>query len=344
MTLLLSKSDIKKLITLEEAIPAIEQAFLAYSSNEIQLCPLIHADVAGGEFHIKAGGYKKGYFTTKINGGFFSNASSQNLPNILGLIVLNITSNGFPLAVLESSVITSIRTAAATAVAAKYLADPQSSIATICGCGNQAYWQLKAIKEVIPSIKVVHVYSRDYEKSRRFAEESLEKLKIAVLPTDDLQVALNSSQICITCTSSKKYIIEKSMLPQNIFIAAIGADSPDKQELDPLIFKDARVVVDIKEQCASVGDLHHALKLNYVDQSKITELGDIVLNGLRKEDHKGVIIFDSTGTAMQDTSLARIIYEKALKEDAGTLFHFFDWHSPDLALHQRVEEVPSWIP
>ena len=123
-----------------------------------------------GEFHIKAGGYKKGllsYFTTKINGGFFSNATSQNLPNILGLIVLNSTKNGFPLAVLESSTITSMRTAAATAVAVKYLADPQSSIVTICGCGNQAHWQLQAVKEVILSIEKVHIYSKDYEKSRK---------------------------------------------------------------------------------------------------------------------------------------------------------------------------------
>lgn len=326
MTLLLSKSDIKQLITLEEAIPAIEQVFLAYSSNEIQLCPLIHADVAMGEFHIKAGGYKKGllpYFTTKINGGFFSNATSQNLPNILGLIVLNSTSNGFPLAVLESSTITSMRTAAATAVAAKYLADPQSSIATICGCGNQAYLQLEALKEMIPSIEMVHIYSRDYEKSRTFAEKALEKLKIEVLAANDLQTALNASQICITCTPSKKYFIEKSMLPENIFIAAIGADSPHKQELDPLIFTDARVVVDIKEQCASVGDLHHALKLNCIDQSKIMELGDVVLNGSKNEIYKGVTIFDSTGTAMQDTSLAGIAYEKALKEGVGTPFRFF---------------------
>ena len=85
----------------------------------------------------------------------------------------------------------------------------------------------------------------------------------------------------------------------------------------------AKVVVDIKEQCASVGDLHHALKLNCVDQSKITELGDVILNGLKNQDHKGVIIFDSTGTAMQDTSLAGLAYEKALKENVGTPFHFF---------------------
>lgn len=325
-TLLLSKSDIKNLITLKEAIPAIENVFLAYANKEIELCPLIHADVGMGEFHIKAGGYKKGltpYFTTKINGGFFSN-TFQNLPNILGLIVLNSTENGFPLAVLESSTITAIRTAAATGVAAKYLADPQSSIATLCGCGNQAFWQVEVLKEVIPSIEKIYVFSKNYAKSSLFAKEMSEKLEIEILPTDDLQSALKLSQICITCTSSKKYLIEKSMLPKNIFIAAVGADSPDKQEIDPLIFSEATVVADIRDQSASVGDLHHALKLNILDPSKILELGEVILkNPLKKEDHKGVIIFDSTGTAMQDTALASIVYKKALQEGLGTSFHFF---------------------
>lgn len=327
-TLLLSNSDIRKLITLKEAIAAVEEVFLAYANGEIQLCPLIHADVEVGEFHIKAGGYNKGlsqYFTTKINGGFFSNASSQNLPNILGLIVLNSIENGFPLAVLESSTITAMRTAAATGVAAKYLADPQSTVATICGCGNQAYWQLQALKEVIPSIEKVYVFSQDLDKSHIFAKKMSEKLRIELSPTNDLQSALKISQICITCTPSKKYIIEKEMLPQDIFIAAVGADSPDKQELDPLIFKEAKVVADVKEQCAMVGDLHHALRLNITDQSKVIELGEVLLKGiLKKEDRKGVIVFDSTGTAMQDTALASIVYKKALKEGLRNSFQFFD--------------------
>lgn len=324
-TLLLSNSDIRKLITLQEAVPAVENVFLAYANKEIHLCPLIHADVAKGEFHIKAGGYKKGispYFTTKINGGFFSNASSQNLPNILGLIVLNSIENGFPLAVLESSTLTAMRTAAATGVAAKYLANPQSTVATVCGCGNQAYWQLEALKEVIPSIETVYIFSQDFEKSHLFAKKISDKLKIELVPTTNLRSALKLSQICITCTPSKKYLIEKDMLPKDIFIAAVGADSPDKQELDPLIFKEATVVADVKEQCSVVGDLQHALRLNMIDQNKIVELGDVI-KGVLKEDRDGVIIFDSTGTAMQDTALASIAYKKALKEGLGSSFQFF---------------------
>lgn len=326
-TLLLNKLDIRKVITLSEAIQVVEEVFLAYANGEIQLCPLIHADVDLGEFHIKAGGYKKGfsnYFTTKINGGFFSNACKHKLPNILGLIVLNSIENGFPLAVLESSIITAMRTAAATGVAVKYLANPQSNIATICGCGNQAYWQLQALKEIIPSIKKIFVFSQELEKSHLFAKKMSEQLRIELLPTDNLQSALKLSQICITCTPSKKYIIEKEMLPEDIFIAAIGADSPDKQEIDPFIFENAKIVADVKEQSATVGDAHHALKLNVINEDKIIELGEVISNGICQEvGYKGVTIFDSTGTAMQDTALASIVYRKALEGNIGTLFEFF---------------------
>jgi alanine dehydrogenase len=326
-TLLLNKSDIGKVITLNEAIEVIEEVFLAYANGKIQLCPLIHADVDMGEFHIKAGGYKEGlsnYFTTKINGGFFSNTCKHKLPNILGLIVLNSIENGFPLAILESSTITAIRTAAATGVAIKYLANPKSTIATICGCGNQAYWQLQALKEIIPSTEKVFVFSQDLEKSHLFAKKMSEKLRIELLPTDNLQSALKISQICITCTSSKKYIIEKDMLPDDIFIAAVGADSPDKQEIDPFIFENAKIVADVKTQSATVGDAHHALKLNIINQDKIIELGEVISSGICQEaGHKGVTIFDSTGTAMQDTALASIAYRKALEGSIGTSFDFF---------------------
>lgn len=338
-TLLLNKLDIRKVITLNEAIEAVEGVFLAYANGEIQLCPLIHADVDIGEFHIKAGGYKNGfsnYFTTKINGGFFSNICKHNLPNILGLIVLNSIENGFPLAVLESSTITAMRTAAATGVAIKYLADPQSTIATICGCGNQAYWQLQALKEIIPSIEKVFIFSQDLEKSRLFAKKMSEKLQIELLPINNLQSALNLSQICITCTPSKKYIIEKDMLPDNIFIAAVGADSPDKQEIDPLIFENAKIVADVKEQSATVGDAHHALKLNIINQDKIIELGEVISRGICQEaGHRGITIFDSTGTAMQDTALASIAYCKALEGSIGTPFQFFDGTRNGILHHQN---------
>ena len=114
------------------------------------------------------------------------------------------------------------------------------------------------------------------------------------------------------------------MLPPNIFIAAMGADSPEKQELDPSIFEIATIVADSKQQCATVGDLQHALKLGYTNLSQVFELREIVaLDPSKRKPSEGIVIFDSTGTAMQDTALASLAYEKAIKTKLGLPFHFF---------------------
>lgn len=326
-TILLSKPDIEQLLGLNEAIKSVEDVFCAYNQGRIELPPIVHADVADGEFHIKAGGYKEGlhpYFTTKINGGFFSNGAKHNLPSILGLIVLNDTRNGYPLAVMESSTITSMRTAAAMAVAAKHLANPDATTATLCGCGKQASWQLRALKEVFPLLTTIFVYSSTFEKSAQFCDIMAQELRMDIIPVKDLEKALQTSTICITCTSSKKDFLKKWMVPPGMFIAAMGADSPDKQEIDPLLFKEAKIVVDIREQCAAVGELHHALKLKLVDLNKeIVDLGQVVSGkSLVREKSDDIIIFDSTGTAMQDTALAGLVYEKAIRYNKGQYFPF----------------------
>ncbi len=115
------------------------------------------------------------------------------------------------------------------------------------------------------------------------------------------------------------------MLPSGMFIAAMGADSPEKQEIDPTILAEAKVVVDIHEQCAAVGELHHALRLGLIDPlKKQTELSEIVSGKAKVRENKDdIIIFDSTGTAMQDTALACLAYEKALQGNIGQHFNFF---------------------
>ncbi|MBS0656556.1 MAG: ornithine cyclodeaminase family protein, partial [Verrucomicrobia bacterium] len=300
----------------------------AYAARRIEQPPIVHATVANGEFHIKAGGYKQGplpYFTTKVNGGFFSNGANYGLPSIMGLIMLNHTENGFPLAVMDSSTITAMRTAAAMGVAAKYAAKPQCRVATICGAGRQASWQLRALKEVMPQIHTIFVYSTSFEKSEQFSRAMSQELQMHIVPTRELKTALQASQVCITCTNSKKYFVDKSMVPAEMFIAAMGADSPDKQEIDPQLFREASIVVDIREQCAQVGELHHALGLGLVDENRVIELGDVVTGKWPKENGLGnPVIFDSTGTAMQDTALAALVYERAIQNGKGSYFQFFN--------------------
>src|SRR5579862_6538528 len=168
--LLLARSEIASLLTLPDYIRVVEDAFRIHAQGGSLEPALAHVDAVGGEFHIKAGGIAgsiKGnpsYFALKVNGGLFQNRARFGLPNIQGLIVLSRADNGVPLAVMDSSEITIQRTGAATAVAARYLARPDSRVCTVCGCGNQARVQLRALKQVLP-IEQVFVWSRNADNA-----------------------------------------------------------------------------------------------------------------------------------------------------------------------------------
>src|SRR5258708_2454372 len=150
--LLLTRQDIASLLTLPDYVRVVENAFRLHAEGSTLAPALAHVDAIGGEFHIKAGGLNgpTPYFGLKVNGGFFQNKARNGMPNIQGLIVLSRADNGLPLAVMDSIEITIQRTGASTAVAAKYLARPDSRVVTICGCGNQGRIQLTALKQVLP--------------------------------------------------------------------------------------------------------------------------------------------------------------------------------------------------
>lgn len=228
-----------------------------------------------------------------------------------------------PLAVMDSIEITIQRTGAATAIAAKYLARSDSKTVTICGCGNQGRVSLRALTKVL-LIEKVWAYDRDQAQARRFASELAEELRIDIEAVGDLETSVRQSDICITCTPSKQPFLKKDFVAPGTFIAAVGADSSEKQELDPTLMNDNKIVVDILEQCADLGELHHALDAGLTTTENVyAELGQVIAGvtpGRTSSDE--IIIFDSTGMALQDVVTAAAVYEKALKEGSGTLMNF----------------------
>ncbi|HEX8652465.1 MAG TPA: ornithine cyclodeaminase family protein [Pyrinomonadaceae bacterium] len=321
-TLLLGRSEIAQLLALDECIDAVEQAFKFHAEGRTLPPGVLGIHAREGGFHIKAAGLKfdhRTYFATKINGNFFQNMKRFGMPNIQGIIVLCDGENGYPLAVMDSIEITIIRTGAATAVAAKYLARRAASVVTICGCGNQGRIQLRALTRA-RALKRVYAFDHDVTEAQRFASELSTELGIEVLTATDLALAVGQSDICVTCTPSEEYFLKREMVARGAFIAAVGADSPDKQELDPALMQGNKVVADILEQCATIGELHHALAEGLIGKEDVhAELGEVVLGrkaGRDSEDE--VIIFDSTGTALQDAAAAAIVYEKAVSQGRGT--------------------------
>lgn len=322
-TLLISGDQIQSLLSLDDCIEAVENAFSLYAQGKTLKPALMHVDAPAGEFHIKAGGLKlaKTYFGLKANGGFFGNRERYGMPNIQGMIVLCDGDNGFPLAIMDSVGITRIRTGAATAVAAKYLAWPDSSIATICGCGTQGEIQLRALKRVLP-LEQVFAYGRDEAKTAAFAERMSNALDIEVTPTTVLGPAAKASDVIVTCTPSRAAFLMKEHVSPGTFIAAVGADSPDKQELDLLLTASAKVVPDILEQCEKVGELHHAIANRRMTRDQIyAEMGHIVAGLVPNHlDPDDIVMFDSTGTALQDVASAVVVYERAKAAGVGLDF------------------------
>jgi ornithine cyclodeaminase/alanine dehydrogenase len=324
-TLLLDRKAIASLLTLEDCIEAVEAAFRAHALGETLTPGLLHIEAPDGEFHIKAGGMRMPvpYFGLKANAGFFQNTARFGLPNIQGLILLYSAENGYPLAVMDSGGITMQRTGAATAVAAKYLAKRDSSVVSICGCGKQGHVQLRALTKVLP-IERVNAYSIDYEEADRFAHEMSEELNVEVKHVHDLGPAISESDICISCTPSTEPYIQQSFVRPGTFLAAVGADSPGKHELDPHLLAANKVVVDLLEQCVSVGELHHAVELGLMTAQDVHgELGDVVAGKVSGRSHDAeIVVFDSTGTALQDTAAAILAYERAIGSLQGQLLDF----------------------
>ena len=325
-TLLLTRHEIAQLLNIDECIKAVEQAFKLYGEGEVAPPGILGMRTRDGGFHIKAGllEREKSYFVAKMNANFPKNRKRFDLPTIQGVIILCDGEHGYPLAVMDSIEITIQRTGAATAVAAKYLSRPDSKVITICGCGNQGRIQLRSLLQVRP-LEQVFAYDLDQHQAELFADEFSHDLCAEAISAEQLTECVRKSDTCVTCTPSKQYFLNRHDITPGTFIAAVGADSEDKQELDPELFMSSKVVVDVLAQCAAIGDLHHAVKQGLLKASDVhAELGEVVAGKkpgrLTKEE---VIIFDSTGMALQDAAAAMLVYEKAVDTGVGTWFEFY---------------------
>ena len=315
-TLLFNRSSFENMLGMNDYINAVEFAHKLHAENSIIETNLVHADAPDGEYHIKTGGLlgENSYYGLKANGGFFNNKQNHGLPNILGVIYLSDAKTAYPLAVFESSLISKMRTAAATAIAAKYLKPAKTIALGIIGYGNQAEAHIEALM-CVASIGSIKVSGRNIDKAEKFAKRLNGKINIQV-SSDSLQNTCENSNVIITCTPSTEYLVKKEWVQKGSFIAAVGADSPGKNELDPDIMPSTKIVADITSQVIKVGESQHAINKGLITEKDIyCELGELItgkVKGRTSEDE--IFVYDSTGTAIQDIAAAAYIYEK-LKDD-----------------------------
>ncbi len=318
---ILSRRQVLDLLGLRECIAAVESAFRLHAEGRTLGPGVLGVPAPRGGFHIKAAGLvgPRSYFAAKTNANFPENPRRFGVPTIRGTVVLADAETGEPLAVMDSASVTALRTGAATAVAAKHLARPDSRVATLVGCGAQGATQLAAIAAVLP-LEHAWVLDTDPARAEALAVRARADLGIRVSIATDLRAALRESDVCVTCTPSRRPLVFRGDVAPGTFVAAAGADSQGKQELEPALVAASTLVVDVLEQCAEIGELQHALAAGLMTRAGVhAELPDVVAGrrpGRTQDDE--ITVFDSSGTALQDVAAAIVVYERALARGCGT--------------------------
>ena len=324
-TLLLTRRDVAELLPMSDCIDALEDGFRAQADGRTLPPAVMGLHAPAGGFHVKAAGLRSSrlYVAAKLNANFPGNPENNGLPTIQGLVLLYDADDGRPLAVIDSSEITALRTGAATAVAAKYLARPDARRLALCGCGVQAAYQARALAAVRP-IDEIRVHDRDRERARRFAAMLEAETGLRVSAMDDWRAAMREAEIVVTCTPSRQPIVGKDDVMPGGFVAGVGADNPQKQEIAPSLLAKGRLVVDSLDQAASIGDLHHAIEGGALRREDVhAELWEVVAGrkpGRVSADE--ITIFDSTGVAIEDVAAAALVYERAVRAGRGQRLDF----------------------
>ena len=318
--LVLSRTDVLALLTLPECIHAVEAAFRSHAEGRTLGPGVLGIPASGGGFHIKAAGLvgDGAVFAAKINANYPDNPARFALPTIQGTVMLADATNGVPLAVMESGSITALRTAAATAVAAKFLARKDARTVTLVGCGVQGEMQLEALHAVL-AFERVWLVDTVATRAEALAERIAARHGVDAKARTNLRGVLSESDVCVTCTPSRRAFVARDDVAPGTFVAAVGADSQGKQELDPALLAHATLVVDVLEQCAEIGELQHALASGLMTRADVhAELADVVTGrrpGRTRPDE--ITVFDSSGTALQDVAAARAVYDKARAAGRG---------------------------
>ncbi|HAR36453.1 MAG TPA: ornithine cyclodeaminase family protein [Acidobacteria bacterium] len=308
--------EIKKLVNLQAAIEAVESSFAAYSSGQAVLPGVINLDLPEfeGEVHVKAA-YIQGeeYYVIKVASGFYQNPG-LGLPVGNGLMLVFRAKTGELAAILlDKGYLTELRTAAAGAVAARYLSKEKIEKVAVIGSGVQARFQLQALAEV-RNFKEVAVWSRNPENIRKYVEDMKNAFPaVEFRPAASAEEAVKGADLVITATPSRQPIVRAEWLSPGVHITAMGSDGPDKQELFPEVLARAdRLFCDSLAQCKRLGEVHQALEAGLIEESKISgEIGEIIL-GLKpgRQSDGEISVADLTGLGVQDAAIASLFLSR----------------------------------
>ena len=314
------------MLGMPDCLAAVEEAFRLLGNGRASRPVVSSVRAAEGGFHIKSALITVGgaeYFVSKTNANYPANAANHGLPTIQGTIVVHDAGNGAPLAVIDSIEITAMRTAAATAVAARYLAREDAGALAVIGCGIQGLQHVRALG-LVRTIRSVMLYDVDERAARALADLVVAEFGLPVRVSPSIGDALGAADLIVTCTTSTVFLLHAADVARGAFVAGVGVDAEHKRELSPDLLEQSRVVVDVLEQCAAFGDLHHAIQRGVMTTADVhAELGSIVAglaSGRTSPDE--TFVFDSTGMALQDAATAVVVLERARANRLGIQVRF----------------------
>jgi len=323
---ILTEAELRGCVALDaDAVTCVEDAFRALATKPVVMPPILHLEIAeaNGEVDVKTA-YVPGLdsFAMKMSPGFFDNPK-LGLPSLNGLMVVFSAKTGLVEALLlDNGYLTDVRTAAAGAVAAKWLAREDAHRAGIVGSGQQARLQLKALTLVRP-IAEARLWARDAEKAAACAAEVSAELDMPVTVSADAASLAAESDILVTTTTATAPLIEAAHLKPGLHITAMGSDAEYKNEIAPAALAAADLYVcDRQSQCELLGELHHALAAGSVKSGRrYPELGQIIAGQVPgRPSAEAVTLCDLTGTGVQDTAIATLARGRAEARGAGTGF------------------------
>ena len=299
----LREPQIRSLLDPASCIAAVEQAFTAYATGRAELPGVIHLDVPEhrGEIHIKAGHLHGGnWYACKFASGFAGRND--------GVVLTFDARTGAPAGILfDGGYLTDLRTAAAGAVAARYLAPQVVNTLAILGTGIQSRLQPKLLSLVRPFASV-RVWGRRKEAAETVAKE------IDATVANTVEAAVDGADVIVTVTASRTPFVRAEWIKPGALVIAVGSDGPDKQELDVSVLARAdRVVADSLPQCVRLGEIHHALDAGVLTAGAVTELGQITAgHAPGRRTSTETIVCDLTGVGVQDVAAATLVMQRAL--------------------------------
>ncbi len=307
---IITLDQIMQILPSIDIIPQIEKGFQAYSEGRVIVPSIGEMILDKGEVHIKYGFVKEDeYYVIKVASGFYDNPAI-GLPSSNGLMLLYSQETGELVSILlDEGYLTNIRTAIAGAIVAKFMAPSKVSKIGIVGAGTQGRLQLSYLKDVVDCRQVL-IWGMNQEEVDSYKSD-MEKEGYHIETTLDASEILKQCNLVVTTTPSKTPVLRSKDLKKGTHITAVGSDTPEKQEVDSHILRDADLVVaDSIEQCMARGEIYKAIEAGDLEKEKLIELGNVISDITKgRTSDQQTTIADLTGVAVQDISIAAAVYK-----------------------------------